>query len=395
MEYFIERDQQFRQHTPDTFHRFIFKQWNPDVSFTLIPGPPATGKSTLLRQLAEHHPQTDPNKSLFISASFLWLHRQSLFDLAESFYLNGGRYLLVDDLHTIPEWESEILNIGTRLPELHVVATTACELPFTKESNIQPDVRTLPGLSFREYLAFREAIKIDAKKLGEIVSFHKEFSEGISGLFQPIPPFRRYLAGGSTFSNRSTGNLPGTLAAEQKLNHVLETDLPSVKGVDIRSVFKIKQLLGLILSQIPFKPNISEMARSLDVSRDSVYLWLSYLQEFGLINMLWKQSEGHIRHRKPEFILPGNTSMLYLGGETPAPQSLRLTFLVNQLHNAGFTCTIPGEGMLYLNGLTLNVGDKHQPPPNVSDGSHPLVAADNTETGTENKIPLWMFGLLY
>ena len=87
--------------------------------------------------------------------------------------------------------------------------------------------------------------------------------------------------------------------------------------------------------------------------------------------------------------------MLYLGGKTPGPQALRLTFLVSQLHNAGFTCTIPDDGMLYLNGLTLNVGDKNETPPNVSDGSHPLVAADNMETGTKDKIPLWMFGLLY
>jgi hypothetical protein len=45
--------------------------------------------------------------------------------------------------------------------------------------------------------------------------------------------------------------------------------------------------------------------------------------------------------------------------------------------------------------MTIATGDKDHPIPEVTDGAHPLVAADNLEVGTENRIPLWMFGLLY
>jgi len=45
--------------------------------------------------------------------------------------------------------------------------------------------------------------------------------------------------------------------------------------------------------------------------------------------------------------------------------------------------------------MTIGVGDKHTPIPEVLDGSHPLLAADNLEVGTKDSIPLWIFGLLY
>ena len=58
-----------------------------------------TGKTTLLLQLTEFQDDIESDRALFISADDLWLHEQSLFDIAEMFYLNGGRFLLVDDLH--------------------------------------------------------------------------------------------------------------------------------------------------------------------------------------------------------------------------------------------------------------------------------------------------------
>lgn len=81
--------------------------------------------------------------------------------------------------------------------------------------------------------------------------------------------------------------------------------------------------------------------------------------------------------------------------EQPRQEGIRKTFLVNQLRDAGFNLSQPKNGDLYLNGMTFTIGGKKQALPTVTDGSHPLVAADNLEVGSENKIPLWMFGLLH
>jgi predicted AAA+ superfamily ATPase len=396
MDFFHERDQQYRQQVPGDFHRFLFHKLNPDDRCSIVYGLNGTGKTTLLLQLAEYHQQIEPDLSLFISADDLWLHEQSLFDIAENFYLNGGRYLLVDDLHKYPEHERDISQILEDLPELHVIGTSVAELSFADSLKEEINSFSLPPLSFREYLEYRESIRIDPKKLGEIVSFQKEFSEGITGLFQPIPPFRRYLAGGTLFpSENKNTSIAGTQYGEQRVNELLETSLPSIEGLDYRSVTKIKRLLALIIHNGPLKPNISDIARYLDVSRDSVYSWLSLLEHTGLIFRIWQNRTGNTLHRKPDIILPSDPSMLQFAGNSPQLHAVQMTFLISQLQNAGFECKIHKSGAVYLNGMTIGVGEKNDPVPEVSDGSHPLLAADNLEVGTKDRIPLWIFGLLY
>ena len=396
MDFFQERDQQYRQQVPGDFRRFLFSKLNPDDRCSIVYGLNGTGKTTLLLQLAEYHQQIEPDLSLFISADDLWLHEQSLFDIAENFYLNGGRHLLIDDLHKYPEHERDINRILDRLPDLHTICSSIAKLPFTNARSKDIGSFSLPPLSFREYLEYREAIRIDPKKLGEVVSFQKEFSEGISGLFQPIPPFRRYLAAGTLFPpDNKNALMTGTQYGERRVNDLLETSLPSIEGLDYRSVTKIKQLLALILHNGPLKPNISDIARYINVSRDSVYSWLSLLEHTGLIFRIWRRRTGNTQHRKPDIILPSDPSMLQFAGNSPQPHAVQMTFLISQLQNAGFECKIHKSGAVYLNGMTIGVGDKNDPLPEVSVGSHPLLAADNLEVGTKDRIPLWIFGLLY
>lgn len=395
MDFFRERDQQFRQQVPDRFFRHLFYNIDPEKRCSIIYGPNGTGKTTLLLQLAESHDTIEADRSLFISADDLWLHSQTLFEIAELFYLNGGRYLLIDKIHKYHDWASDISRIITELPDLNIIATAA-QLKLPDDSTETITFYKLPPLSFREYLEFRESIRIEPKKLGEIVSFQIKFSEGVSGLFQPIPPFHRYLAGGTLFpSNDGKSQYPGTRLGEQRVNATLESALPVIAGVDYRSVTKIKQLLALVIERGLLKPNISDLSRFLDVSRDSVYSWLTLLDNFGLIHRIWLNRSGNTQHRKPDLILPGDPSMLNFAGYQPRPHAVRMSFLIGQLQNAGFTCSIHKTGAIYLNGMTIAVGDKNDPLPDVSDGSHPMLAADNLEVGSENRIPLWMFGLLY
>jgi predicted AAA+ superfamily ATPase len=396
MDFFHERNLQLRQQVPDQFFRHLYFTIDLSNRCTFIYGTDGTGKTTLLLQMAEYYDEIPPDLSLFISADTMWFHTESLFEIAELFYLNGGRYLLIDDLHKYPSRESHISRIVDELPDLKLIATAAAPLAVPETLASLVTSYHLPSLSFREYLQFRESISIEPKKLGEIVSFHREFSKGISGLFQPIPPFRRYMAGGTLMAPSDREHrFPGTMLGEHRVNRFLESALPAIEGIDYRSVTKIKDLLAIIIREGPFKPNISDLARLLNVSRDSVYSWLSLLENTGLIHRIWLNRPGNTKHRKPDLILPGEPSMLQFAGNRPKSNSIQLTFLISQFQNAGFSCSLHKSGAVYLNGMTIATGDKDHPLPEVTDGSHPLVAADNLEIGYDNRIPLWMFGLLY
>ena len=191
MDFFTERNLQFRQSVPNQFFRHLFYEFSPSARCTIIYGPDGVGKTTLLLQMAELHTDIPSDLSLILSAGDLWLREESLFEIAELFYLNGGRFLLVDDIHFYSDYPSQIGKIISELADLTLILTSSTPLHIDKELESHIISNHLPPLSFREYLSFRESIRIDPKKLGEIISFQLEFSEGISGLFQPIPPHIR------------------------------------------------------------------------------------------------------------------------------------------------------------------------------------------------------------
>ena len=74
---------------------------------------------------------------------------------------------------------------------------------------------------------------------------------------------------------------------------------------------------------------------------------------------------------------------------------MRETFFFNQLTTL-HTVTIPRNGDFLVDDKYLfEVGGKAKSFDQIADIDNSFIAADNIETGFANKIPLWMFGLLY
>jgi hypothetical protein len=69
--------------------------------------------------------------------------------------------------------------------------------------------------------------------------------------------------------------------------------------------------------------------------------------------------------------------------------------VLNQLINAGLDVSSPVEGDFITNGLTIEVGGKGKNTNQVKHLDNYIIASDNTETGTGNKTPVWLFGFLY
>ena len=75
---------------------------------------------------------------------------------------------------------------------------------------------------------------------------------------------------------------------------------------------------------------------------------------------------------------------------------LRETFFLNQLRSAGYTAVYPKQGDFLIGGSYLfEVGGKGKTFAQIKDLPDSYLAVDDTEIGVGNRIPLWMFGLLY
>ncbi len=164
----------------------------------------------------------------------------------------------------------------------------------------------------------------------------------------------------------------------------------------IENVFKLKKLLHYLAVTGPYKPDITKLAAQLEVSRNTVLQFLHYLSTAKLINLL-KTDKGNERIlTKPEKVYLNNTNLMYaLAGIPTDVGAMREVFFFNQVmvkHAVGYT---PTGDFWVDHKLTFEVGGKNKTFTQVKNLKQAYLAIDGIETGLGNKIPLWMFGLMY
>lgn len=383
-----------------SFFRFLYKKINWDQRMLAIKGPRGAGKTTLILQKIKYGLNLNKDNVLYITADHNWFYTHSLFETAEIFYLNGGRHLFIDEVHKYPNWSRELKNIYDGFPDLKIVFTASSALDIYRgEADLSRRVITyeLPGMSFREYLILIESPKIEAFSFEQIVREHRNLANYIIEEMdiRPIPLFRNYLKFGylPIIAESLPEEIPQRL--QMVLNTVLESDLAYIKNYDGGVAHKIKKLLGVIAESVPFKPNISALSRKLDVSRDSIYHWLQDLQKARLLNNISQKGKGVSRLQKPDKIYLENTNFAYALNSLPDTGSIRESFFLNQMLNSGQNITLPKKGDFLVNEMLIEVGGKSKTSKQVRHYKNHIIAADDTEIGFANKIPLWLFGFIY
>ncbi|HEY9561867.1 MAG TPA: hypothetical protein VIR29_13875 [Anseongella sp.] len=101
--------------------------------------------------------------------------------------------------------------------------------------------------------------------------------------------------------------------------------------------------------------------------------------------------------QKPDKIFLENTNLHYaLDANNADKGSIRESFFMNQLKNAGYQIDLPPKGDFLVDSqYTFEIGGKGKTYAQIKGLKQAFIAADDIETGTLNKIPLWLFGLLY
>ena len=86
---------------------------------------------------------------------------------------------------------------------------------------------------------------------------------------------------------------------------------------------------------------------------------------------------------------------IFAFGNAPNRGTLRETFFANQLRYAS-TVEAAVAGNFIVDGrYTFEVGGAGKTMQQIAGAEDAYIAADDIEYGTSNRIPLWMFGLLY
>ena len=99
---------------------------------------------------------------------------------------------------------------------------------------------------------------------------------------------------------------------------------------------------------------------------------------------------------RPDKIYCDNPNIMAALVERPDKGCMRETFFANQLKAAGHALAYPPAGDFLVDGAHLfEVGGRRKSFEQIKDLPDSYLAVDDLEIGYGNRIPLWMFGLLY
>ncbi len=377
------------------FDRTLAIDWNDRLIG--LTGARGVGKTTyLLHHIKTKLPQGA--KPIYVSLDDIYFSSNTLVDFAGDWLKRSGTHLFIDEIHKYPNWSQELKNIYDRYKKLKVVFTGSSLLHIhSGEADLsrRAVVYTMNGLSFREFLQIETGKIFKPYTLSEVLKNHASIAKEVVKEIHPLAYFEDYLMYGYyPFYLESKTSYHRKLMST--INVMLEVDLPYLRHVEVKYIHKLKKLLHLIAHAVPFQPNVTKLAGDIEVARNTVMLYLNYLEDSRIINLLHSKSSSDAYLAKPEKVFLHHPNMVYaMNKEGSEIGTIRECFFYNQVNNLYNVKSSTVSDFLVEDKYTFEVGGKNKGKKQIKDTKKSYVAADNIEYGSDNTIPLWMFGFLY
>jgi len=380
--------------------RYFFNELHKDEKLLAIVGARGVGKTTTLLQFLTQSKL--PNlKKLYISVD--WIDGEKLFDIAEEFYKNEGKLLIIDEIHKYPNFEKELKNIYD-IFDLKVIisGSSALSIDHSKaDLSRRILIKNVKGLSFREFLEFKYNINLPIVKLSDIFDNHIDLSQEILEKINKhsmLPDFKDFLANGYyPFYFQNLDRLSYLLKLKETINVVLEVDIPSIANIRYSTIRKFKKLIEFICSSNPFTPNMQTILSKMDMHKNEyseLYIYLDYLQKAKVLRLIRSANKKDSILTKPEKIYLNNTNLHFAYCDKAEIGTLREVFFSSMLE--GYSITVSKNGDFFIeNKYLVEVGGANKGYKQIKDINNSFLAVDDIEIGNGNKIPLWLFGFLY
>jgi hypothetical protein len=350
----------------------------------------------MLQYIKEHY--TNPDDAMYVSLDNLWFQSHSLQDFVKYYYIHGGRHLFMDEVHHYLHWQTLIKNFYDTYPDLQIIYTGSSMLRLKSgEGDLSRRLLDyeIAGLSFREFLAYEGVAQLPVLTLEELLKNHVQIAMQVKGMIPSIQPlFEQYLHHGyypfykvakTGFENR----------LQKVVNHVLEVDYPAVDEVTISTIRKAKRMLMVLAEHVPQMPTMNALYAQLETDRVQGLKMLYALERGGLLALLTDKVKSLKVLARPEKIFLNNPNLMYALGNKTNIGTIRETFFFNQVSQV-YDVHYPAKGDFLVESKYLfEVGGSDKTFNQIKDIENSFLAVDDTEIGHGNRIPLWMFGLLY
>jgi len=389
------------------YKRYFFKEVDFSNKLIGIIGDRGIGKTTFLLQYLKEL-DLPLEQKLYISAEFLLLTNIKLYELADEFAKIGGKVLVIDEIHQIPDFEKH-LKLIYDMYQLKVIfsGSNAIKLEHSKaDLSRRALMYRFGGLSFREFLELKIEQKLDSFSLEEILQNHTEIASDILSKLKPFEFFKEYLQYGYYPFYFQTKKDSFLLRINETINTTIEHDLAYIFNIEPRFTIKLKQLVSLICASKPYELNISKLAAKIGINRNTLYQYIYYLNRGKILNILHNSYKGDNIFSKPQKIYLANTNLNYVYCQNIEIGTIREGFFANQLQNYfalnknksfldDHILSSKQGDFLIDNKYIFEIGGKNKSFKQIKELPNSFVVDDDIEVDFGNKIPLWLFGFLY
>ena len=379
--------------------RYFYNELNNNEKLLAIIGARGVGKTTaLLQYLTELN--LAHSKKLYISAD--WIDGERLFDIAQSFYKEDGKLLIIDEIHKYPNFEKELKMIYDIL-DIRVIVSGSSALSINHSKadlSRRMLLKEVKGMSFREFLYFKYGFNLRNISFEDIINNHIDIAyEILNQIKKPsiLPDFKKYLEiGYYPFFFQNEDKESYLLKLKETINVVLEVDIPAVSNIKFNTIRKFKKLIEYICTSHPFKPNMQELLSKIDIPKTAyaeAYNYLELLQKAKVLRLVKSANKKDAVLTKPEKIYLNNTNLHFCYCDNPEIGSIREVFFASMCD--GFKIYVPKKGDFIVNEFTFEIGGKNKTKKQIKDIENSFIIQDDIEIGSNKIIPLWLFGFLY
>jgi uncharacterized protein len=393
MDIIIEKSERKAKLVLDKKRRYLYGHIDWKQRLIVILGYRGAGKTTLILQYLS----SSDLKGVYLSLDDLYFETHRLVEIVQELYKIGYRLFLLDEVHRYLWWSKDLKQLYDDYDDIKLVATGSSILDISKgnaDLSRRATLYSLHGLSFREYLNFQKSISLPSLTLDEILTKHHVIAPDLLDSFSYKTDFQNYL---------KFGYYPFFLEAkntyfqklQETINLVIDTEIAPYEELQHSTIRTMKKLLFVLSESVPFTPNINKLSERLEIPRNTILRLLDYLNNAQILNLLRTSTKGVSYLQKPEKIYLQNTNFIYLFSPAQANiGNIRETFFLNQL-SAVHSVTAPRDGDFMIDdSFVFEIGGASKTNDQIRGVPNAYLALD-IEGGNNNRIPLWLFGMLY
>lgn len=377
-----------------SYRRFLLEKMDFSDRLIGIRGARGSGKTTLMLQYA-HACNLPSSKILYLSCDHPAMAEEDLFAIAQTFYQEGGKLLILDEIH-------KAKNVGIALKAIY--DTFNLQVIFSGSSALQITQTTadlsrravmfhLPVLSLREFIEIETNLRIPALTLDSIVQNHQDIAFGISQKIRPIEYFRRYCDSGAyPFYQESIANYP--LKLLEVINHTIDVDLTALFNIDPSKLDKLKKVLYMLCATPPLELNKAKISGAVGTSWPTLAKYIELMQSADLLYSL-RGGSGMRAVNRPDKLLLNNPNLFKVLCANPNMGSIRESFFVSQMRYQHQVHYHDQGDFLIDEQFIFEIGGAKKTLSQIKNQNQAFLALDDIEVGHGQAIPLWLFGFLY